>query len=190
MLPETPFRYENRSCRQHKPCQSLPPACLRSWLEFNFAGMPAVKTAMFLVAGKIMSSYVGEVSQAVPTAMSQVLRRHIRTRIKAHAWSVETGNICSVTVSFVWVGSQISPSRARKYSDIPSPGRTRSVKCSTPGPTKTIKSPPRVLPQPPPPPLYRDYLAVLLPLVGLPHNFNAISIFLYILTVSLIIVSD
>ena len=31
--------------------ESLPPACLRSWLEFNFAGMPAVKTSDFLVAG-------------------------------------------------------------------------------------------------------------------------------------------
>ena len=42
---------------------------------------------------------------------------------------------------------------------------------------------------PPPAPLYRDYLASLLPLVGLHHNFNAISIFLYILTLSLITVS-
>ena len=31
--------------------ESLPPACLRSWLEFNFAGMPAVKTYDFLVPG-------------------------------------------------------------------------------------------------------------------------------------------
>ena len=31
--------------------ESLPPACLWSWLEFNFAGMPAVKTSDFLVAG-------------------------------------------------------------------------------------------------------------------------------------------
>ena len=30
------------SLRQQRPCQSSPPACLR--LEFNFAGMPAVKT--------------------------------------------------------------------------------------------------------------------------------------------------
>ena len=36
--------------------------------------MPAVKTAMFLVVGGVVSSYVGEVSQAVPAAMSQVLR--------------------------------------------------------------------------------------------------------------------
>ena len=83
-------------------------------------------------------------------SMSQVLRRHISSRIKGHVWSVETENICSVTVSFVWVGSQISPRRARKYSDIPSPGRTRSVKCFTPGPSKTIISPPHVLPVPRP----------------------------------------
>ena len=60
----------------------------------------------------------------------------------AHAWSVEAGNICWVLVFFVWVGSQISPRRAKKDSNIPSPGRTRSVKCPTPGTTKTIKSPP------------------------------------------------
>ena len=42
VLPATPFRYENRSLRQQRPCQSSPPACLR--LEFDFAGMPAVKT--------------------------------------------------------------------------------------------------------------------------------------------------
>ena len=47
------------------------------------------------------------------------------------------------------VGSQISPRRAKKELNIPSPGRTRSVKCPTPGPTKTIKSPPHALPPPP-----------------------------------------
>ena len=151
------------------------------------AGMPAVKTAMFLVAGKNMSSYVGEVSQAVPTAMSQVLRRHISSRIKGYVWSVETENICSVTVSFVWVGSQISPRRARKYSDIPSPGRTRSSNSSSQGRQRQFY--PHPMSCPPPAPLYRDYLASLLPLVGLHHNFNAISIFLYILTLSLITVS-
>ena len=60
-----------------------------------------------------------------------------------HAWSVEAGNICSVSVFFVRVGGQISPRRAKKDSNIPSPGRARSVKCPTPGPTKTIKSPPQ-----------------------------------------------
>ena len=68
----------------------------------------------------------------------------------AHAWSVEVGNICSVSVFFVRVGSQISPRRAKKDSNIPSPGKTRSVKCPTPGPTKTIKFPPHA--QPPLPP--------------------------------------
>ena len=62
--------------------------------------------------------------------------------------SGKQGNICSVSVFFVWVGSQNSPRRAKKDSNIPSPGRTRSVKCPTPGPTKTIKSPPHALPPP------------------------------------------
>ena len=52
--------------------------------------------------------------------------------------------------SFVRVSSQISPRRAKKDSNIPSPGKTRSVKCPTPGPTKTIKFPPHA--QPPLPP--------------------------------------
>ena len=60
------------------------------------------------------------------------------------------GNICSVSVFFVWVGSQMSPRRAKKDSNISSPGRTRSVKCPIPGPTTTIKSPPHALPPPPP----------------------------------------
>ena len=78
----------------------------------------------------------------------------------AHAWSVEAGNICSVSVFFVRVGSQISPRRAKKDSNIPSPGRTRSVKCPTPGPTKTIKSPPHTLPPPPPRRLYIDWCII------------------------------
>ena len=40
------------------------------------------------------------------------------------------------------------PRRAKKCSNIPLPGRTRSVKYPTPGPTKTIKSPPHALPPP------------------------------------------
>ena len=43
--------------------------------------------------------------------------------------------------------SNISTS-GEESSNIPSPGRTRSVKCPTPGPTKTIKSPPHALPSP------------------------------------------
>ena len=38
--------------------------------------------------------------------------------------------------------------RANKDSNIPFPGRTRSVKCPTPGPTKTMQSPPLALPPP------------------------------------------
>ena len=52
------------------------------------------------------------------------------------------GNRCSVSVFFAQVGSQISPRLAKKDSNITSPGRTRSVKCPTQGPTKTNKSPP------------------------------------------------
>ena len=47
--------------------------------------MPAVKTCDvswgFLVAGGLMSSCVGVISQAVPAAMSQIVRQHIRTRL-------------------------------------------------------------------------------------------------------------
>ena len=39
--------------------------------------------------------------------------------------------------------------RPSRQSNIPSLGRTRSVKCPTPGTTKTIKSPPHALPPPP-----------------------------------------
>ena len=69
-----------------------------------------------------------------------------------HAWSVEVGNICSFSQSFfVRVGSQISPRRAKKNSNIPSPGRTRSV-----------KSPPHALP-----PRRRPYInrCIILPLL-------------------------
>ena len=37
---------------------------------------------MFLVAGGVMSSCVGLVSQAILAAMLQALRRHMRTRLK------------------------------------------------------------------------------------------------------------
>ena len=37
---------------------------------------------MFLVAGGVMSSYVGLVSQAILATMLQVLQQHMRTRLK------------------------------------------------------------------------------------------------------------
>ena len=46
----------------------------------------------------------------------------------------------SLSIFIPGVGSQISPRQAKKDPNIPSPGRTRSVKCPSPGPTKTIKS--------------------------------------------------
>ena len=53
------------------------------------------------------------------------------------------------------------PRRAMKDSNIPSPERTRSVKCPTPGPTKTIKSPPHTLPPHPPRRLYIDRCIII-----------------------------
>ena len=61
----------------------------------------------------------------------------------------EGGNICSVSVFFVRVGSQISPCRAKKDSDIPSPGRTRWVECPTQ--CHQRQSNPHPMPCPPPP---------------------------------------
>ena len=78
---------------------------------------------------------------------SMISRSFQTVRRMREAWWGET---CSVSVFFVRVGSQISPRRAKKDSKIPSPGRTRLVKCPTPGPTKTIKSPPHALPPPAP----------------------------------------
>ena len=86
------------------------------------------------------------------------LRLRLFSLASMTSWSFQTvrrmhegwkqGDMCSVSVFFVRVGSQISPLRAKKNWNIPSPGRTRSVKCHTPGPTKTIKSPPHALPPP------------------------------------------
>ena len=89
----------------------------------------------------------GKLSPPCPPPLHDFLIFSNRT---ASAWSVKAGNICSVSVFFVRVDSQISRRRGKKDSNIPSPGRTRSVKCPTPGPTKTIKSPPHALTPPPP----------------------------------------
>ena len=59
--------------------RALQTACLQSWTWVNFAGMPGVNTGMSNVAG-CFCSHTGTVSQAVPAAMSQVRRRHMRTR--------------------------------------------------------------------------------------------------------------
>ena len=68
------------------------------------------------------------------------------------------------------------PRRAKKHSNIPSPGRTRSVKYPTPGPTKTIKSPPHALPPHRPRRLYIDRCISLLTgsqIVGMKGTGNA-----------------
>ena len=72
---------ENRSSRQHCSSESLPPAYLRGWLKFNFAGMPAVKLCDGSSCRGRMFSFVREVSQAVLAATSQIHRRHMRTRL-------------------------------------------------------------------------------------------------------------
>ena len=64
--------------------KTLPPACLRSWTRINFAGMPAIKTGMTNVGGHLCS-HIGTVSQAEPAAMSQVHRRHMRTRLNVRS---------------------------------------------------------------------------------------------------------
>ena len=85
----------------------------------------------------------------------------------AHVWSVEVEKNMFDLSFFVQVGSQISPRRAKKDSHIPSPGRTRSVKCPTPGPTKTIKSPPHALPPPHPSTGFTVmYLSMVCPRMG------------------------
>ena len=63
----------------------------------------------------------------------------------------DVGKVISVPVSFVQVDIQTDPRWAKTNSNIPSPGKARSVKSPTPGPTITIKSPPHALPLPPPP---------------------------------------
>ena len=76
------FRYENRSGWQHWSSQSLPPASLRSWPKFNFAGMPAVKLCDVSSCRRRIFSFVREVSQAVLSATLLIHRRHMRTRLK------------------------------------------------------------------------------------------------------------
>ena len=72
----------------------------------------------------------------------------------ARAWSVEAGNICSVSVFFVRVGSQISPRRAKKDSNIPSPGRKDQSNALPQGQQR--QSNPHPMPCPPPLRLYID----------------------------------
>ena len=71
--------YRRHACKVELESASQP------WV--NFAGMPAVKTGMSNVAG-CFCSHIGTVSQAVPAAMSQVHRRHMRTRLySATTWT-------------------------------------------------------------------------------------------------------
>ena len=78
------FRYDNRSSRQHCSSQSLHQACLRSWLKFNFAGMPAVELCDDSSCRRRMFSFVREVAQVVPAATSQIHNRHMKTRLNSN----------------------------------------------------------------------------------------------------------
>ena len=63
-----------RSSRQHCSSQSLPPACLRSWLKFNFSGMRAVELSrMASVAGGACSRS----SETCPRLYRRLRRRYI-----------------------------------------------------------------------------------------------------------------
>ena len=73
-----------RTCAAGAYLRTLPPACLRSWTRVNFADMPAIKTGMTNVGGHICF-HIGTVSQAIPAAMSQVHRRHMRTRLNVRS---------------------------------------------------------------------------------------------------------
>ena len=64
-------------CRRH-----WSPACLRSWTQLNFAGKSVVNAWDRLCVGD-KCSHMPQLSQAVPAAMSQVGRRHMRTRLYA-----------------------------------------------------------------------------------------------------------
>ena len=62
-------------CPRHWPTTSL-----RSWIEFNFAGNPAINACDRLCVGD-KCSYAAALSRAVPAAMSRVGRRYMRTRL-------------------------------------------------------------------------------------------------------------
>ena len=124
---------------------------------------------------RLCRRYFGGISVPGLRGMCEAWKRE--TYVRSQSLSFESA------VKYPHVGRgniQISPPLGEQdQSNAPPQGRQRQ---SNPHPMSCTP--------PPPAPLYRDYLASLLPLVGLPHNFNAISIFLYILTLSLITVSD
>ena len=84
------------------PYQSLPQACLWSWLKLNFAGMLAVKLCDGSSHWWHMFSFVREVAQVVPAATSQIHRRHMRTRLKSRPQRRIITNIFSKEVDLHW----------------------------------------------------------------------------------------
>ena len=86
----------------------------------------------------------------VPTADQKIVGSGNEGAVADVQHMRDAGKIISVSVSIAQVDVQISPRRAKTDSNIPSPGKARSVKSPTPGTTITIKSPPHALPPPPP----------------------------------------
>ena len=72
----------------------------------------------------------------------------------AYAWSVEAGNICSVSVFFVRVESQISPRWAKKDSKPPPLGEQDQSHALPQGQQRQSNPHPRPSPPPPPPALH------------------------------------
>ena len=69
-LPATYMRYESRSRRQQRPCQSLPPECLRSWTRVQLRRHAGGKDLRCLLGVSCcrrpyVQIYVGVISQAV-----------------------------------------------------------------------------------------------------------------------------
>ena len=79
ILPGILFWHENRSGQHYWLSQSLPPACLQSWLKFNFAGVPVVELCDGFSCLRHRFSFVQDMSQAVLVAMSQIHQQHMRT---------------------------------------------------------------------------------------------------------------
>ena len=84
------------------PYQSLPQACLWSWLKLNFAGMLSVKLCDGSSRWWRMFSFVQEVAQVVLAATSQIHRRHMRTTLKSLPQRRIIANIFGKEVDLYW----------------------------------------------------------------------------------------
>ena len=121
---------DDRRLRSHKTfffasIPEEPPTCLRSWTQVNFAGTSAAKACDGCCCRRRMFSYVGTVSQAVPATVSQVVRRHMRTRLKSHLlWRISPS--CPLNVGWQDCFSLRSKRFQRAKSYFPVSGRARN----------------------------------------------------------------